>query len=62
MAGLHLTRRGQLQAEAIAGHLEGSLIQRVFSNPRERAMETARPLADRIEVAVEPCVALGEFD
>ena len=48
-----LTPRGRLQAERLAGALEGFAPQRIISSPLSRCVETARPLANRLKLPVE---------
>jgi broad specificity phosphatase PhoE len=51
-----LTARGHRQARALAQRLEGMGIDRVYSSPMNRALETARYTAERLglDVQVEP--------
>lgn len=51
-----LTARGHLQAQALARRLAGTGIEKIYSSPLHRALETARYTAERLglEVQVEP--------
>ncbi len=55
-----LTKKGLLQASAIAGALEPRLASSVLSSPSVRCMETARPLAERLGLAVNTAAFLQE--
>lgn len=48
-----LTAKGQTQAEALADALQGEDIHLIVTSPLQRAVATARPLAERIGVTVE---------
>lgn len=51
--GVHLNDEGRLQAESIAHRFASAPIRAIYSSPLERAMETAAPLAARINIPVE---------
>ena len=55
-----LTKPGVRQAEAIAEALGGEPIARVISSPAVRCVDTVRPLADRLGVALERDLDLME--
>jgi len=57
-----LSDTGHAQAEAVAEWLAVERIDRVYSSPLRRALETARPLAKRLglEIEIEPRVS--EYD
>lgn len=57
-----LNAAGQAQAEAVAAMLETAGLAAVFSSPRERAVQTAGPIATRagLEVTIDP--DLDELD
>lgn len=57
-----LTRFGIAQAGRIALRLAEENIVAVYSSPQERARETARPLADRLDQTLDVCAALDELD
>jgi len=44
---LDLSDHGHLQAAAVADHMEPVPLEAVYSSPMRRAMQTARPLAER---------------
>lgn len=66
MAGVGLNAAGRAQAEVVArslaGALAGSGIGAVISSPRQRAMETAAPIAAALGVTVTPDDGLEEID
>jgi len=62
LPGVHLNERGCRQAELLAKKLENFPIKAIFSSPLERAIETARPLADRLGLEVQVRDALIEVD
>ena len=55
-----LTRAGELQAERLAANLAGSGIQRIFSSPSLRCVQTVEALAYRLGLRVEQAPALQE--
>ena len=59
--GIHLTSLGRRQAEAVAEHLRDVPIAHVVSSPRERAQETAEPLARRHRLSVDVREAFEEL-
>lgn len=63
MAGVHLNERGRRQAQALATRLAGAGIDAIYSSPMERAVETARPLAESLglELALEQSLIEIEF-
>ena len=60
MPGVHLNEKGKQQAWMIASTLMKAPIKAVYSSPLERAVETATPLANALEVCVQP--GLTEID
>lgn len=56
---VHLSEQGRAHAQELAERLERAPIHRIISSPRARARETAAPLAERLELAVE---LAAEFD
>src|SRR5215203_3039251 len=56
MPGVHLDALGRNQARSLADHFADEGIAGVFSSPRERAVETAQPIAERagVELRIEP--------
>ena len=62
MPGVHLNQQGREQAEQLARLLAKMPIQAVFSSPLERAMETAQPLAEALNLPVQPIPDLLEID
>lgn len=45
LPGYHLSRRGQAQADLLAGHFAGAPLAAVLASPLERAQQTATPIA-----------------
>ena len=56
LPGVHLNDRGQKQAEALGEALKDVPIKAIYSSPLERAMETAKPIADshKLKIIQEP--------
>lgn len=61
IAGFRLSPRGREQAAVAAARLSEMPVRRVVSSPLERAVETARPIADVHGVGVETFDDLGEW-
>jgi probable phosphomutase (TIGR03848 family) len=61
-AGVNLSREGSAQAEHLAERLASARIAAIYVSPRERATETAAPLAQRLGLAPRIETALDEFD
>jgi broad specificity phosphatase PhoE len=59
---LPLNATGRAQADALADRLADFPITRIIASPLQRAVQTARPLADRLDLPVELDGALIEFD
>ena len=62
-----LNESGRKQAECIAERLKDERIEAIYSSPLERAMETARPIAEKygFEINVEPSlkeIEAGELE
>jgi len=62
LPGIHLNPQGRIQAEQLARLLAHAPIQAVYSSPLERAVETAQPLADLLNLPVEQIPDLLEID
>jgi broad specificity phosphatase PhoE len=60
--GVHLNSEGKAQAQNLAERLSHLPIRAVYSSPLERAQETAKPLADRLDMAVRIAPSLTEYD
>ncbi len=52
LPGVHLNKNGQQQAETIAEVLAEAPIQAIYSSPLERTVETATPLAKKINLPI----------
>lgn len=50
---IHLNKKGLQQAAALAEHLKGAPIKAVYSSPLERAVETAQPVAQALNLEVQ---------
>jgi probable phosphoglycerate mutase len=57
-----LNAEGWAQARAVAGHLADEGITRIVSSPLLRAQQTAAPLADRLQCAVDTIEGWAEAD
>jgi broad specificity phosphatase PhoE len=57
-----LNRTGIAQAEAVADALAHVAIPAVYASPLSRAIDTARPLAARLALSVQPLDALLDID
>lgn len=56
LPGVHLNEKGQKQAQALAEALRHIPLKAVYSSPLERAMETAKPIAElhKLKIIKEP--------
>ena len=61
MPGVHLNAHGKQQAEQLMEKLSRASIQKIFSSPLERAMETAEPLAGKLGLNIQTCDAFLEI-
>jgi probable phosphoglycerate mutase len=61
-SGVTLSRAGSAEAEALAERLARHAISLVFASPRERAMGTAKPIAERHGLEVQIAPELDEVD
>ena len=50
---VHLNEQGKAEAERVANTFSNIGIQRIFSSPLERALETAEPTAKRLGLEIE---------
>ena len=60
--GIHLNERGCSQAQALAESLQKLPIKAIYASPLERAVETARPLAQALKMEVELRPGLKDGD
>jgi probable phosphoglycerate mutase len=58
---VHLNDEGRSQAQAVADLLSNVRFKAIYSSPLERAVETAQPLAERLDMEVIPRPGLGEL-
>jgi broad specificity phosphatase PhoE len=61
-AGVHLSEAGYREAIGVADRLSRENAVAVHSSPRERARETAQPIAERLGLEVEVYSGLDEID
>jgi probable phosphoglycerate mutase len=62
MPDVHLNAKGKQQAERLAEKLSRKPIQKIFSSPLERAIETAEPLAKKLDLKIQISDAFNEID
>jgi probable phosphomutase (TIGR03848 family) len=62
MPGIHLNEQGREQAEKLATRLAKEPIQAIYASPLERAVETAQPLANALNLPVKLTPAVIEID
>jgi len=62
MPGVHLNAEGRKQAERLAEKLSRESIQKIFSSPLERTMQTAGPLSKKLGLEIQISDALLEID
>lgn len=60
--GIHLTISGRQQARRLAAHLARVPVTGILSSPRERAIETAAPLAKIKRLPIQAEAAFDEVD
>ena len=62
LPGVHLNKTGHEQAQALAARLSKAPVKAIYSSPLERALETARPLADALKLEVRTCEEFREIE
>ena len=62
LPGVHLNDKGREQAQQTAAVLKGAPVKAVYSSPMERAMETAEPIAQVLELPITVRDGLLETD
>jgi probable phosphomutase (TIGR03848 family) len=62
LPGVSLNEAGRAQAQQLAARLAGLPVAAIYSSPLERALETARPLAQELELETAVCEAFLELD
>ncbi|MFC1460781.1 histidine phosphatase family protein [Microvirga arabica] len=62
MPGVHLGDVGKAQAERLAERFANETIAGIHTSPLERAVETAEPIAARLEQPLEICEDIAEID
>ncbi|HEX9090189.1 MAG TPA: histidine phosphatase family protein, partial [Anaerolineales bacterium] len=60
LPNVHLTKKGQMQAQTIADMLAKAPIKAIYASPLERTMETASPLAQALKLEITPLPDLLE--
>src|SRR4051812_36370539 len=62
LPGVRLNAEGRAQTAALRARLRDEPLDAIYTSPLERAVETARPLADARGIDVEAVEELNEFD
>jgi len=62
ISGVHLNEKGHKQAQSLAEALKNIPLKAVYSSPLERAMETARPIADIHKLTIHEIPDLMDTD
>lgn len=62
LQGVELTPEGRRQAQALAAQLAPVPLAAIYSSPLERAIETARPVAEKCGLEIVACDGLNEID
>jgi probable phosphoglycerate mutase len=62
LPNVHLTKRGQKQAQLLAEKLSSVPIKAIYASPLERTMDTAQPLASALKLEITPLDDLLETD
>jgi probable phosphoglycerate mutase len=62
MPDIHLDSRGRQEAEELAERLARTPIRRIYSSPLERCLETAEPLARRLDLEVNILEDVNEIE
>jgi len=60
LPNVHLTKKGQVQAQSLADALSKAPIKAIYASPLERTMETASPLAQALKLEITPLPDLLE--
>lgn len=62
LPGVHLNDTGRRQAAWLAERLKAAPVKAIYSSPLERTLETARPLAEALDLEIQPRFGLIEVD
>jgi probable phosphomutase (TIGR03848 family) len=62
LPGIHLNKKGQKQAQAVAEKLSGAPVKALYSSPLDRALETAAPISEALSLGVVTRPGLTEID
>ncbi len=62
LPGVTLSAEGRQQAAQLAARLAALPLAAIYSSPLERAVQTAEPLAARLQLDIRYCAAFGEID
>ena len=62
LPGVNLNEKGRQQAQALAEKLATAPLKAIYSSPLERTMQTAEPLAQELNLPVQPRPGLIETD
>ncbi|MBV1878360.1 MAG: histidine phosphatase family protein [Pseudomonadales bacterium] len=57
-----LSTTGFEQAQKLADWMQATQIDRLYSSPMQRALQTAQPLAESKAIEIEVCEGVAEFD
>ena len=62
MTGVHLNETGRRQAERMAERFTGIAVESLYSSPVERAVETAQPIGQNLDLTIQIAEAVSEID
>ena len=62
MTGVHLNETGRRQAYELAERFTGIAVESLYSSPVERAVETAQPIAQSLDLTIQIAEAVSEID
>jgi probable phosphoglycerate mutase len=62
LPAVHLNDQGRAEADRLAGTLASAGIQRIFSSPLERALQTAEPTSRRLNLKIQTAPEILEIN
>ena len=62
LKNIPLSEEGMAQAEAVADRLSDHKLEAIYSSPIDRTLQTARPIAERHDLAINTSRAIGEVE
>ena len=62
LKGVHLNERGRQQAQELANALRGAPVAAIYCSPLDRAVETAKPIAEVLQLGIQRHEGLVEAD